>query len=107
MTTKPLAIAAALTLTLGSAIATVTPAYAATESRQIEVSYADLNLETDAGRATLERRLDKAARNVCDADSSAIGRRIAPRQETECLAKARSLATEQVARIMQREALGG
>jgi len=103
MTMKPLAIAAALSLTLGSAFATVAPAYA----RDVTVSYADLNLETEAGRNVLERRLEKAAQDVCEVDARASGSRFAPRAETECLAKARSLATEQVAQILERQALGG
>ena len=106
MKTTPFAIAAALSLTLGSALVTVAPAHAA-ETRQIEVSYDDLNLETEAGRHTLERRLDYAARKVCDYDGVTTGARGVTKQAKDCYAKARSLTSGQVAAIMERQNLGG
>ena len=40
---------------------------AASQHGSAKLHYADLNLSSDAGRATFERRLDKAARIACAA----------------------------------------
>lgn len=57
---------AVLAVTLSAALlsATATPA-AAAPSRQASVSYSDLDLSTDAGRAELANRYDQAARDLC------------------------------------------
>lgn len=38
------------------------------EAKRIEVSYADLNLVSAAGQATLEQRIARALRSVCSHD---------------------------------------
>jgi UrcA family protein len=57
----------AAVLTSGSILAgAASPALAAPPAAQTRiVSYADLNLASAAGRATLDRRLDRAVRAVC------------------------------------------
>ena len=58
-----LAAFAALTLTAGSALAA--PVQADDGPRQAAVSYADLNLNTDSGKAILVARIHRAAEAVC------------------------------------------
>lgn len=48
------------------------PASAAQQQGSATVSYADLNLSSETGRATLERRLGKAARTACAAQPTRI-----------------------------------
>nr|WP_166177694.1 UrcA family protein [Altererythrobacter segetis] len=57
---------AILAATLSAALlsATTAPA-AAAPSGQASVSYSDLDLSTDAGRAELAARYDQAARQIC------------------------------------------
>ncbi len=58
-----LATAATLLLTIG-------PALAEPHAVQAKVNYADLDLQSPAGAATLYRRISSAARRVCDAGDS-------------------------------------
>lgn len=60
--------AALATLVTAGMIAVATPAAAQSERASIRVSYADLNLSTDLGKKTLDRRVDAAAKAVCDFD---------------------------------------
>lgn len=57
------------------------------------VSYADLNLESAAGRATLQQRIDRAAASVCGPQSTrlagSVGRAV---KGQECFEKARARA---------------
>jgi len=58
-----MATLAALTLTAGPVLAQ--PAPGDGDARKMAVSYADLNLGTDAGRAELKARIHHAAELVC------------------------------------------
>jgi UrcA family protein len=52
--------------------AVASPAFALQSSdqpRSVKVSFADLNLATAEGRATLDRRLKSAVRSVCSIDT--------------------------------------
>lgn len=53
---------AAAAVALGATAATVQPAHAAAI---VAVSYQDLNLASDAGRAALDARIERAASEVC------------------------------------------
>lgn len=44
-----------------------------TQTRQIDVRYGDLDLDSAAGRTTLHRRISAAAYNVCKTDDDSIG----------------------------------
>jgi UrcA family protein len=58
------------------------------------VSYADLNLNSDAGIAVLYKRLRHAARQVCgDGDTTSLSR---GRDQTNCINNAMSQAVAQV-----------
>lgn len=56
-------------LFVGSALMLPTAAQA-DESNSVRVSYADLNLGSDAGRQTLQRRIAWGARTVCVIEDS-------------------------------------
>jgi UrcA family protein len=99
-----LALAAASISVTGMAA----PAFAGTaSSKTIKVEYADLNLNTMNGQATLERRLDKAAKRACDFNDARTGTRIQSKAAKECLAKARASAKQQFAAVMEDQRRGG
>jgi UrcA family protein len=69
-----------------------TPAAAqSVETESVRVSYADINLESDAGAERFLRRLERAANQVCGAG---IGRRMTLQEHRE-IRKCRSGALEQ------------
>ena len=69
---------AAIAATLVTAFSiSATPSRAADDARTERVSYADLNLDTEAGAHTLALRLRAAAKRVCDTDFVGAGVRAA------------------------------
>ncbi|HWA62509.1 MAG TPA: UrcA family protein [Caulobacteraceae bacterium] len=58
-------ILATLACALAAAAALPTLARAAEDPPSVRVSYADLDLSHDRGRATLERRIDTAVSRIC------------------------------------------
>lgn len=79
------------------------PAGAAETTRtQVEVRYADLNLETQAGAQVLLRRLDHAARQACGVERG--GRGFAHHRQSECAARALSKAVTAVGSPMLAQA---
>lgn len=68
---------------LGLAL-TATPAFA----KDVEVRYADLNLATVDGQKTLEKRIDRAAREACDYDNRTTGTRLRSNESIACYRKA-------------------
>jgi UrcA family protein len=98
------------TFALAVAAATVVAVPAAAEvadKNVAAVQYRDLDLATDAGREELERRLDKAARDVCGMSDVVTGSRIRSREARQCYAQARSQMTEQFALLVERQGSGG
>jgi UrcA family protein len=95
-----LAAAPAQTVAVASA-STVRPVSAQladeTYTTTARVSYADLDLNTERGRTVLERRLNRAAREVCGAAGSTAVRLSA--EHRECLNAARTDAQTQFAAI--------
>lgn len=87
--------AAAAGLALGAAAAATAPAPAF--AKDVEVRYSDLNLSTPEGQKKLERRIDTAARDVCNVDAATTGSRIRSSEATACYNKARSDVSAQVA----------
>jgi UrcA family protein len=72
--------------------------------RVAHVGFADLDLTTDAGVRTLERRVDGAARDLCDETGvQTLALRIARKS---CFDEARADGREQVARIAQSRRAG-
>lgn len=99
-----LALAAA-----GSALALMgaaAPAIAKSNGDMV-IKYTDLNLNSPSGQKTLERRIDRAAREFCGMDRRATGTRIRANQDTQCYREAKNLATEQMAKLLDGTRLGG
>ena len=76
-------------LILVAAAALAAPAVAADPAVVRHVQFADLDLESAAGRATLERRLVRAAKSICAVNPALESRAVADEQarcEAETLA---------------------
>ncbi|MEE4205352.1 MAG: UrcA family protein [Erythrobacter sp.] len=69
------------------------------ERPTMEVSLAGLDLDTVEGQKMLDKRIDRAARQVCDYDRRRTGTRIRSQESKECYAKAAASARQQVAAI--------
>lgn len=90
-------MAFAAALVAGTSIAPLAAAHAE-PAKSISVSYADLNLATDVGRATLERRIKNAAKASCGFEPSATVR--LQRDYKDCVKTALSGAEQRVASII-------
>ena len=71
-----------------------TPSQAADDVRTERVSYADLNLDTEAGAHTLALRLRAAAKRVCDIDFLGAGAAEEARCEKTAIDSARKTLEE-------------
>ncbi|MBM3514310.1 MAG: UrcA family protein [Alphaproteobacteria bacterium] len=67
----------------------------AAEAKSVAVSYADLDLTSDAGRAMLERRIDRATEAACEGAKANTGTQIQNKYRT-CLAEARANVAKKV-----------
>jgi UrcA family protein len=77
------------------ACAAFTPIAAQAETRSISVPYGDLDLTKDAGRRTLDARLERAARKACG--SAAPVRDLSElRNQRDCMIGARTAYQVQV-----------
>ena len=92
--------AAAATLALAAAL----PAQAtASETKQVSVSYSDLDLSTEDGRVALERRIEQAAQEMCGMDGRlTTGSRMPTYSMRACYKKATSQIGESVARAIEK-----
>lgn len=77
------------------------------DSNSVSIEYKDLNLGTDEGQEMLDRRIEKATRQMCGFDSQRTGTRLASSESRRCLAEARKSATEMVAQLVSEQQLGG
>ncbi|HKT85475.1 MAG TPA: UrcA family protein [Novosphingobium sp.] len=97
----PIAAAALLGLVL-----TAAPAFA----KDVQVRYADLDLASAQGQKTLERRIDRAAREACDYGPYTTGTRIPSQAAAACyrqaLASAKTMMAAKV-EAAQESRLGG
>ncbi len=97
----------------GLSAALVTPAFAANPFEEhaprptMQVRTADLDLATEAGQRTLDKRVETAVRQVCRVVSPRNGTRILDQGVQECKARARAEAQSQVAALMDRNQRGG
>jgi len=97
--TKIAAAAASIGLVM-----TAAPVLAGPEAApRMEVSTAGLDLSSAEGQRILDRRIDRAAREVCQVDRTRVGTRIRSQAARECLAKARASAQRQVAVIVEEQ----
>jgi len=102
---KTLAITAAA---IGLAV-TASPALADgdTEKNTMNVSLAGLDLDTPEGQKMLDRRIDRAAREVCQFDRVRTGTRVRSRAAIDCYEKAKASASRQVAAMIEKQRRGG
>ncbi len=91
---------------IGSTMAlasTATPALAET----MVVHYSDLNLASEDGQVTLQKRIDAAAKKVCGYEELRTGTRIRAADSRKCYREAKAKATTQFAAIIESKRLGG
>lgn len=102
---KTFTLAAAAISLAGTAI---TPALAGQPVlRTAEIAFGDLDLGTAEGQRTLDRRIEKAVRQVCRTVSVQTGTKIMDRDAQDCLVRARAEAKQKVAARTSTEQRGG
>lgn len=93
---------------LGLAGAAISPALAGDiQKTTIRVSTTDIDLGTAKGQKILDKRVEKAVRQVCRTTSLTNGSRILSHDARACLAKARTDAKRQVAALTLEQQRGG
>ena len=101
----------ATTLALALAVTGLTATPALATDPELEASenvyWQDLDLSTEQGVETLDRRIDRAARRVCEFDMQDTGTRIRSRDARECYAKARESAEARFAVLVEDNRRGG
>lgn len=98
-----------LSLALAAAGLALAPSIAAAETQQrtTGVVYSDLDLATDAGRAELDLRIDRAAKQVCGIGESTVGTRIRSRDARACYTQAKRELDQHFAGILHNTQFGG
>ena len=76
------------------------------KSYTAEVRDSDLDLRTQAGRKTLDFRVEKAAREVCRTEESIVGTRILPKDRRVCYREARRHLDRQLAVLTAGDPVG-
>jgi UrcA family protein len=76
-------------------------------SDTVEVRTADLNLSTPSGQQKLERRIERAARQVCGVGEVITGTRITSPQATACYRLALRNVRDRVAAVINNSSSGG
>lgn len=71
------------------------------------VTFKDLDLSTAEGQAELDRRIENAARVMCELDRKSTGTRIASRASKQCYNTALKTTKKQVAKLVAAEQRGG
>lgn len=71
------------------------------------VVFADLDLSTAEGQARLEKRVDRAARALCNMDEKRVGTRIRHPETIACYKEAKAKAHAQVAALSEQSRKGG
>lgn len=89
-----------------SSLAVITAPAAIAAATQATVTYGDLDLTTEAGRATLDARITRAARIACSSQIE-TGTILRGRANPECVAAARAQIERQVAVRTASSKLGG
>lgn len=100
---KTLSLGLIAALAIGS-----TPALANdAEVRTVEVRHSDLDLTTEEGQSQLERRIDRAAREVCDYRTGVFASRFQDRVGERCFTAAKRAATVRMAGLINEAQRGG
>ena len=100
--------ATTIKLAIAAAALAITPALSAADGEQrSQVTYSDLDLSTAEGVAELDRRIENAAREVCDADRQVTGTRMRSREARQCVETAKNQLDRHFAAIKRNANLGG
>jgi UrcA family protein len=93
-----------ITAATALAVAAAAPVHAGpTEETRISVQYSDLDLSSLDGRATLEKRIQNAAREACGMNKMPVtGSRLPSASVRACYKKATSQIGESVARAIEK-----
>ena len=84
--------------TIGLAMALSLAALAAPAlAESIQVKTSDLDLSTEAGNKTLDRRIHLAARKICGADEAVTATRVLPKATAECVRRVAGETREKLA----------
>jgi UrcA family protein len=95
---------ATATATIGLTLA-ATPALAQTpEQRTVTFQTSDIDLATPKGQKELNRRIDRAIRDVCQTRNLATGSRVPAPETTTCISQARNSAQAQAQAQTQSQA---
>lgn len=73
----------------------------AASAKSTEVRFHDLDLSTVEGQKSLDRRIDRAARHVCDADVLDTGSLIMSSDAAGCIERAKNGVKRQVAMLVE------
>lgn len=92
-----------IALTAAAVLGTAAPAMA----ESLTIPYHDLNLATEKGQATLDRRIDTAVRKFCGMDRTTTGTRVTSRESLKCYAETSKQAKAQFAAVIDEQRLGG
>ena len=97
-----------LALALGAAVLAV-PVAAKDEAPRVGVHYGDLNLSGVEGQRQLDLRLERAAREVCGMNRTAVGSHLRSSHSRECYREARRNLDREFAELVSRKsgAAGG
>jgi UrcA family protein len=104
---KPAIVTVALIATASLFAMTPGVVSAQTAPRSVAVEFRDLDLATDKGQRTLERRIVRAARTVCGLDDQTTGTRLASPESTDCYRQALRNVRERVASAIANGERGG
>ncbi len=77
------------------------------ENRTTGVTHTDLDLATDEGVAELERRIDRAAKEVCGFNEVEVGTRARTREGRQCYREAKRELDRRFAQIVNDAQRGG
>ena len=101
---------AAFTMALAASGVAITPTIASAaeqDQRQASVTYGDLDLSDGADLEKLDRRITRAARQVCGYNERATGTRLPSRAATACVEDAKRSLNRQFAGMIEEANYGG
>lgn len=93
-------------IALAAGLAVLAPLPAAAQ-QTVSVEHRDLNLASPEGQAALDKRIERAARQVCGLDETRTGTRLAPLKDMKCYRQAKAQVKKQVAAAVAAQQLGG
>jgi UrcA family protein len=82
-------------------------AHAAEDYRTVGVTHTDLDLSSEEGKAELERRIDRAAKEACGIGEAQVGTLIRTREQRTCYRQAKRQFDNHFARIIEDAQRGG